>query len=76
MRILPVKYTGLAIAVIMSLIMSGIISLAFAIMNGGFTAQAMEHWPLSWLRGWIVALPVVIIVMPRVRNFVNKITIE
>ena len=75
MKFLNAKYTIVAMAFMMSLIMSGVISLAFALMDDGISLHSFALWPEAWLRGWIVALPVAVVVMPFVRKIVSKVTI-
>jgi|GEM_PF-6310715 len=74
MKFLHPKHTTTAMAFFMSLIMSGAIALAFSLMHGGFSLTTLAGWPTEWLQGWIVALPIAIVVMPQVRKIVVAIT--
>jgi hypothetical protein len=52
----------------MSLIVSGISS-ARAL---GFSAAMPLQWAVSWLAAWAVALPIVLVLAPRVRRIVEQ----
>jgi hypothetical protein len=71
---IPKKYTPTLMAFIMSFIMSGVISLAFAFINIGLGWDAIISWPMRWLQAWLVALPVALVVMPQVRKLADKMT--
>lgn len=55
---------------IMSLIMSGGISLAMALITAGL-AEAFATWPLAWFTSFLVALPLSLVVMPVTKRVVD-----
>ncbi|WP_449287052.1 DUF2798 domain-containing protein [Marinobacter sp. PE14] len=68
------KETGtfLLFSTIMSLIMSGGMSLAMALMTVGLT-EAVETWPMAWVTSFLVALPFSLVVVPVTKRGVNFI---
>ncbi len=57
---------------IMSLIMSGGMSLAMALLTGE-TMEALASWPAAWLVSFLVALPLSIVVVPFTQRLVTLI---
>ena len=55
---------------IMSMIMSGGMSLAMALLNGSFS-DALSNWPTAWLTSFGVALPLSILVVPMTKRVVD-----
>jgi Protein of unknown function (DUF2798) len=70
----PEKYSNLLFGALMSIIMVTIVSGTVLLVNQGMT----ENFPLQWLKGfttaWPIAFPTVVVVAPRVRNLVAKLT--
>lgn len=57
---------------ILSGIMSGAISLFNMLMNKGFIEGIWSIWLRAWGMSWLVAFPLIMIVLPIVRNFLMK----
>lgn len=61
--------------VLVALCMSGIMSMAFTILNTYTLHQSLEGFVLRWLRGWgiafLIATPSVLVIVPRVRRFTD-----
>jgi len=62
-------------SIIMSLIMSGGMSLAMAIFTLDL-AEAFASWPVGWLVSFIVALPMSFVVVPFTKNMVTLVLVE
>ena len=71
----PEKYSNLLFGGLLSIIMVTIISGAVVLVNQGLTA----NFPLQWLKGfataWPIAFPSVLVIAPRVRKLVTKLTV-
>jgi hypothetical protein len=71
-KFIPPKLAIVGMAFLMSLIMSGVISLSENLEIMGINLHAVAAWPLEWAKAWAVALPVAIIVLPLVRKIVGS----
>jgi len=69
-RALPPK---IVFALTMGLITTGVISFAVILMNLGFRDDFTHLWIRSWGLGYVVVIPVLLIVAPRVERLVNKV---
>ena len=56
---------------ILSLMMSGIVSLISTLKTMGFEHGIVSIWLSSWLVSWIVAFPSVLIILPIARRFAS-----
>lgn len=59
---------------IMCLTMSGCMSLAMTFVRLGFTAGLIENWLKNWAIGFVVAIPIALLIVPPLRRFVDAIT--
>jgi len=64
--------TFLLFSTIMSLVMSGGMSLAMALMTVGLR-EALATWPMAWATSFLVALPLSLVVVPVTKRGVNFI---
>jgi len=55
---------------IMSIVMSGGMSLAMALLHGSFS-DALSNWPTAWFTSFLVALPLSILVVPITQRVVD-----
>lgn len=60
-------------ALTMGLITTGVISFAVILMNLGFRNDFTQLWIRSWGFGYVVVIPVLLIVAPGVERLVNKV---
>jgi hypothetical protein len=60
----------IAFALIMGVVTTGIISLILISLNIGFVANFLVIWLKSWSMAYVVVVPVILIVGPRVQKLV------
>jgi len=60
----------LTFALLMSLITTGIVSFTVIATNVGFVNHFWEIWIKSWLIGYIVAVPSILLIAPRIEKLV------
>ncbi len=61
----------IAFAMIMGIITTGIVSFTLVTVNLGFAEKFLAVWIRSWAIAYIVAIPAILVISPRVMNFVN-----
>jgi len=61
----------LAFAFIMAVFTTGIVTFAAISVNLGFTSVFMKVWLKSWGISYIVAIPAILIIAPRVQSLVD-----
>ena len=64
----PVLF-GLVLSGLMSLVVSGLSAAVAGGLHAGFTGL----WARSWLTGWLVAFPLVLLVGPLARRLVRAV---
>ncbi|WP_082458882.1 DUF2798 domain-containing protein [Pedobacter sp. Leaf216] len=60
-----------AFAFIMAVFTTGIVTFAAISVNLGFTSAFMRVWLKSWGISYIVAIPAILIISPRVQSLVD-----
>ena len=70
-RKLPRRYAAILTPLLLSLLMTCVVSAISIIRSRGFDATALALWPSAWALSWIVAFPVLLVVMPLVRRIVG-----
>jgi len=63
--------TKIAFALIMGMITTGIISFTLILINIGFTGSFLLIWMRSWLRAYLVVIPAILVIAPRVQKLVD-----
>lgn len=63
----------IAFALIMGVITTGVISFAVILRNLGFREDFVHLWVRSWGFGYMVVIPALLIVAPRVQGLVDKV---
>ena len=63
----------IAFALIMGVITTGIISFALILVNIGFTEKFMKIWFRSWCLAYLVVIPIILIIAPKIQKLVDKI---
>ena len=73
MRI-PARYSNLLFGALLSSIMVTIISGAVVAVNQGLTPNFPHQWFNGFATAWPIAFPTVLVVAPRVRRLVSRLT--
>lgn len=63
-------------AAIMGIITTGIISFSLLAFNLGFSDSFVNIWLKSWLRSYVIVIPIILIAAPKVQRAVNWILSE
>jgi len=70
---LPKAAGHFVMPLILSLFMSCVVSGISTFHSVGLTAEALRLWPGAWAFSWVVAFPVLLLVLPVVRRIVGLI---
>ncbi len=70
------KYSFHLFSFIMSLIMSGVISLAMLAFKSDSYGQFILNWPIAWITSMLVAFPASYVVVPTARRLVSLLVIK
>ena len=62
-----------AFATIMGAVTTGIISFTLIAINAGLTDQFLGIWFRSWIVAYVVAVPAILLIAPRVQMLVDNI---
>ena len=65
---LPAHTMGYVMPLILSIIMSCIVSLISTLKNTGFSGFELPVWLGAWGLSWVVAYPVLLLILPIVRK--------
>lgn len=60
-------------ALIMGIITTGTISFALIALNIGFSEKFLKIWLRSWVAGYLIVIPVILLIGPMVQKLVDKI---
>ncbi|RYG61833.1 MAG: DUF2798 domain-containing protein [Alphaproteobacteria bacterium] len=71
MRKLPAKYNVVAVPFLLSIVMSGVISLIATVRALGLVDGLLGLWLHAWAFSWCIAFPTVLVVLPTVRRIVG-----
>ncbi|WP_428660686.1 DUF2798 domain-containing protein [Runella sp.] len=63
----------IAFALIMGSITTGIVSFTLIAVNIGFSPAFLKIWLRSWGIGYLVAIPAILFIGPRIQALVNKL---
>jgi hypothetical protein len=66
-RRLPARYHGIVLPLILSLLMTCVVSLISTWRSVGFVGGFMQLWLGAWGLSWLVAFPLLLVVMPLAR---------
>lgn len=62
----------IAFAMIMGVITTGIISFSLISINLGFTDKFLTIWLKSWAMAYVIVIPAILIIGPRVQKAIDK----
>jgi hypothetical protein len=71
---IPSKYSNLLFGCLLSLIMVTVISGTVILANQGLTPDFPQLWLKGFATAWPIAFPTVLVVAPRVRKIVERLT--
>lgn len=60
----------------MGIVTTGIISFTLISINIGYTDKFLKIWLRSWGIAYLVVIPAILIIGPRIQNLVNKLLKE
>jgi hypothetical protein len=63
----------IAFALIMGVVTTAVISFTLIAVNIGFTSVFLATWLRSWAMAYVVVIPIILIVAPRVQRLVDKL---
>lgn len=66
----------IAFAFIMAIFTTGIVTFAAISVNLGFTADFFKIWLKSWGISYIVAIPAILFIAPKIQSLVDYLFIE
>jgi len=58
-------------ALIMGIITTGVISFTLISINVGYSARFLPIWLKSWMMAYLIVVPVILLVGPRVQSLVS-----
>jgi hypothetical protein len=65
---LPARYSSVVMPLLLSIFMTCIVSLISTVNGNGVSPQLMGMWLSAWWISWIIAFPVLLLVLPVVRT--------
>jgi hypothetical protein len=63
-------------ALLMGIVTTGIISFTLISVNIGFTEKFFRIWFKSWGMAYLVVIPAILLIGPRIQNLVDKLLKE
>jgi hypothetical protein len=66
----------IAFALSMGIVTTGIISFTLISVNIGYTEQFLKIWLRSWGMAYLVVIPAILIIGPRIQSLVDKLLKE
>ncbi len=72
-RRLPARYGAFVFPLILSIFMCGTVSAVSTLKGLGLTADFPMRWVVAWGLSWLVAFPVLLLILPLVRRVVGLI---
>jgi hypothetical protein len=71
---LPASYAKIVLPLIISIFMSGLVSAVSTMRIYDFDHPFLEIWLPSWGLSWIIAFPILLIVLPLARRLTAMLT--
>ena len=63
----------IAFALLMGVVTTGIISFVILALNLGFTERFVIAWMRSWAIAYVIVIPAILVIGPRVQSLVDRI---
>ena len=71
LRRLPPRYAGFVMPLLLSILMTCIVSFISTAHAIGFVPELGQAWLVAWAFSWLVAFPVLLVVLPVVRRLTS-----
>lgn len=65
---LPARYGSLVMPLLLSIFMTGVVSFISTVKSFGLSPQLASRWLSAWGVSWLIAFPVLLLVLPVVRK--------
>ncbi len=72
-RKLPARYAGLVLPLLLSIVMTCVVSLISTLRSVGFAPDLIRLWLGAWALSWVVAFPLLLVVLPVVRAATERL---
>lgn len=72
-RKLPARFAPIVTPLLLSLLMTCLVSLIATIRSVGLAPAVLHLWPGSWALSWLVAFPLMLVVMPVVKRLTSAL---
>ena len=69
---IPKKHEMKVVMIVMVFVMTTVLSFVSTVKNIGFTHLFVVNWLKSWAFSFIIAFPLVLLIMPIIRKTVSK----
>lgn len=63
----------IAFALLMGIVTTGIISFALVALNLGFSTDFLRIWLRSWVIGYVIVIPAILLIGPRLQAQVDRL---
>lgn len=63
----------IAFALLMGIVTTGIISFALVALNLGFSTDFLRIWLRSWVSGYVIVIPAILLIGPRLQAKVDRL---
>lgn len=70
---LPARYAGLVMPLLLSIFMSGVISLISTLRGVGMAPNLLHVWLGAWGMSWLIGFPTLLLALPVVRKLTGLI---
>jgi len=70
---LPARYASVVVPLLLSIFMTGVVSLISTAKGFGLTHDLLTKWLGAWGLSWAIAFPTLFIVLPAVRKVTNRL---
>lgn len=72
-RKLPARYAGVVMPFILSVLMTCVVSMVSTFRSVGWGADFIKVWPSAWALSWLIAFPILLLVLPLVRRLTTLV---
>lgn len=73
LRKLHKRHNAIVVPLLLSLLMTCVVSGVSVVRTQGLTPLALQTWPSTWLLSWVLAFPVLLVMLPLVRRLAGLV---